>query len=422
MRPPALMRHYGRLFSRPPLIDQSSSTDTYIPSIIPTRSSQYRIPSRYLSTASSENSRNWCSPSSALEKSTVSLNFPHIKRKQRKIEDVLRTIFNSKKSSEGIPGKPTCPECPICLSTCKSVVIIKACLHVFCRMCLVRWRSLSRKTTCPLCLQSWDLVVTDIYSMTEWRVIPFFKLREEYAPSSLNRGHLKNRASIYTLDGPPRTAIPSNALLREPAWFVTNEIAVKRWLRREILAITDLDTLNAEPLVWKVLRLLQKIPLKISRAKSEAPSCSEWQSFRPDLWPKLWSPQQLEGKLPLKFNAADKSRRDSWNPKLTAKIWDILFHSTEIFLHELYVFTNVSPLSLAEFDSWVAKSRTIDLTQSNAAWSSIYIIDSDVDQRLQSDGIDLTLSSDGEIDLTLPSEVEDDSDRNDISAVVIDLT
>lgn len=257
----------------------------------------------------------------------------------------------------------------------------------------MRWRSLSRKTTCPLCLQSWDLVVTDIYSMTEWRVIPFFKLREEYAPSSLNRGHLKNRASIYTLDGPPRTAIPSNALLREPAWFVTNEIAVKRWLRREILAITDLDTLNAEPLVWKVLRLLQKIPLKISRAKSEAPSCSEWQSFR-----------------------------DSWNPKLTAKIWDILFHSTEIFLHELYVFTNVSPLSLAEFDSWVAKSRTIDLTQSNAAWSSIYIIDSDVDQRLQSDGIDLTLSSDGEIDLTLPSEVEDDSDRNDISAVVIDLT
>jgi len=407
MRPPVLVRNYGRLFSSPPLLEQSSSTDTYLSTIIPTRGSQYQVPSRYLSTASSENSMNWCTQSSTLEKRTSRLHVPHTKQRQRNIEDVLRTIFNCKKSREGIPGKPTCPECPICLSTCKSIVIIKACLHVFCRMCLVRWRSVSRKTTCPLCLQSWDLVATDIYSMTEWRVIPFFRLREESATSSFNRGHLKNRASIYTLCGPSRTAIPPNALLRKPAWFVTNELAVKRWLRREILAVTDLDTLNAEPLVWKVLRLLQKIPLKISRSKP---------------WPLLWSSLQLEGKLPPRFNAADKTLRDSWNPELTSKLWDILFHSTEIFLHELFVFTNINPLSLVEFDSWVAKSRTIDLTQSNAAWSSIFLVDADVDHRLQSDGIDLTLSSDGEIDLTLPSEAEDDSDLNDISPVVIDLT
>jgi len=244
----------------------------------------------------------------------------------------------------------------------------------------VRWRSLSRKTTCPLCLQSWDLVLTDIYSMTEYRVIPFFKLREELASWCLNRDHCKNRASIYTQNGPKRTTIPSSAQLREPAWFVTNELAVKRWLRREIQAITDLDTLNAEPIVRKVLTLLQQIPLKISRARC--------------------------------------------NPELTSKLWHLLFHSTEIFLHELYVFTNVTPLWLAEFDSWVAKSRTIDLTQSTPAWSwDTTCIDSDVGNTLQSDGeIDLTLPSDGEIDLTLPSEGEDDSDSDVTLPEVIDLT
>jgi len=216
--------------------------------------------------------------------------------------------------------------------------------------------------------------------MKEYRVIPFYKLREESAPWCCYSDHLKNRASIYTENGPERTAIPSMAQYREPAWFATNELAVKKWLRREIQAITDLDTLNAEPLVWQVLRLLQRIPLKTSRT--------------------------------------------GWNPELSSKIWDLLVHSTEIFLHELYVFTNVTPLSLAEFDSWVAKSRTIDLTESKPA--SPYLMqfmDSDVDLTLHSEGeIDLTLPSEGEIDLTLPSEGEHGSDSDVILQEVIDLT
>jgi len=275
------------------------------------------------------------------EMSTANVKSPRNKIKQRSVEDILNSILNPGSKST-IPNTSSLPKCPICLCQCQRIIIISSCLHTFCRDCILRWRCQSRKTTCPLCLQTWDLVVTDIYSVNEYRVLPFWKLLKEAVQWRTCRNHHKNRASIYTLNG-ERTPIPPGAQQRSPEWFLTNELVVKRWLRREIGAITDLDTLNAKPIVWQVLRLLKYIPMKISE--------------------------------------------NIWNPVLMSKIWDLIFFSTEIFLHELFVFTNVSPPSLAEFDTWVAKSRTIDLTQSSPVpMFSMPLIDTDIDLTLPSAG------------------------------------
>jgi len=318
---PLFRRRSGRIFTQSShrlFLEQSPLRNRHLPAAYRTHENQHTLNnnSPHISVNSAE---LLSSLSPDPEMSTDNGESPTNKIKQRCVEDVIHSIVQPR-SWNGISSSASRPACPICLCQSQKVIIIKACLHVFCRDCILRWRSISRKTTCPLCLQTWDLVVTDIYSVNEYRVVPFWKLRKESVWCTY-RNHHKNRASIYTLNGPERTAIPPGARQRNPEWFVTNKQAVKRWLRREIQAITDLDTLNAEPMVWQILRLLQHIPIKSSQT--------------------------------------------TWNPVLMTKIWDLIFFSTEIFLHELYVFTNVTPPSLAEFDTWVAKSRTIDLTQSS---------------------------------------------------------
>jgi len=350
---PRFCRQNGRMFTRSDhriFLEPSSTRDRHpLPAYMPHQDQE--TGSGNSSHISSNSTEFLSSQSLVTEMSTTSVNSRQNKIKQRSVEDILNSILDPRSKST-IPNTSCLPKCPICLCKCQRVIIISSCLHTFCRDCILRWRCQSRKTTCPLCLQTWDLVVTDIYSVDEYRVVPFWKLLKEAIQWRTCTNHHKNRASIYTLNG-ERTPIPPGAQQRSPEWFVTNEQVVKRWLRREIEAITDLDTLNAKPIVRQVLMLLQYIPMKISET--------------------------------------------IWNPELMSKIWDLIFFSTEIFLHELFVFTNVSPLSLAEFDTWVAKSRTIDLTQgSSAPMFSVPPIHTDIDLTLPSAG-----EEDGASDVSL---------------------